>query len=690
MRARPTILSLLAALTVLSNSGCGQQKMHGIRVTELPEKKPQIKVTGISEKSFGTKLKQVSFSTSIVTPKYTEAVQAEIAMGMVVIVKLMDEKGNVLVQQKQSGRDSKWNLVLDKGDGNYVVQIESRHFEPTDDDALPSLWSTEIVLDSIPPEPVLRTFVTDNIETGESILSLEARVMNEKRGQVDCSEIELDAGESGEPQKIKLNFVGEEEVPGGGVAQVFRADPTRLSGSVAVAQSAKAKCRDIGGNEVVTVEPIQAKDHGIRLAATSSGKSGQAVNDLAAGSKEFLFVDSSAFVFKTSVIFADNGQKLSGDLLERAQKNLRLYLTKSEPKSVADIKTEDIVWSKGYSDENVVNFPANWEGPLHFYLSMTKVDPVTKEQVWVNSVPFDLYIDRIGPKIKWIEKSKIEKVKAKKNEKIKFKISLENAGAPLVNSDFILEESQDNKNWSVPEKFTRVAIAQTTGASGAEFEYTVEYPFDDEKPYRLRLRTEDIAGNKFISELSPNLVVRKDVAAPGTNGNRSCKAQLSGKDEVGSKLSAVLVSKLLCRKALPNGQLTDGWNATVRFENLGGAMLRLSDDSNRSLGFKVVKNGVETGIFSRIHDTGLDVEKSSAPTTEELEKSSVQLLSITESILDIGEDSVAGDDVKLILDSEVTGALTTLNACYGKNESRPELKIQESGQKLMLSPFPCN
>jgi hypothetical protein len=374
-----------------------------------------------------------------------------------------------------------------------------------------------------------------------------------------------------------------------------------------------------------------------------------------------------------------DGTELTPESLKTESQYLRLYVTDYEPQNPKEIEEKKVWWWQNWSPTVTFELPSSAANKkLRLFITLSKVNPKTNAETLIQTTPVDLFVDGKSTGIAWLSPAQF--IPAAQNAEISLKAEIATQGAPLEGTP-TAESTTDGTTWSA------IAIEKWTPDTSKPNVYTfsVRYPFQDEKPFRVRLKAKDAIGNLAVSDYSPNLIGRADfLFAPATDSERaSCKDSANAP---ASRLVVMAPSSVLCRARGATGEVTANRKLSLLIDNRGSAPFRLAPEASGLLG-----NLQYTLTSGDNHIRTTNITHPSLLTSDLLK---APLMYYWE--MEISRITVSGE-IKVTLDKNLAGKYSSSgtaaqsNTCYSA-PGYPAVTIQNPTSHIVLqdSPFPCD
>jgi hypothetical protein len=239
---------------------------------------------------------------------------------------------------------------------------------------------------------------------------------------------------------------------------------------------------------------------------------------------------STALPLSFKLIDKTTLQEAVASVLARERSKLQIYLTDFEIRDIADTNvgtdaTRHIYLRKLFDSQMSAAIPSSILGKQRLFASTTQIREKDGSEVLLGSVPLDVYVQENGTAFSFEWLSGAQYVPAILNAAISLRVKISSAsgkGAPLLGAPQI-QYTFDNSVWN---NMPAGSVSSWKSVEGRQDEYSflVNYPFAEEKSFRVRVFAKDSAGNESASDYSRNLVgvpelsVTATQCAPGNRG----------------------------------------------------------------------------------------------------------------------------------------------------------------------------
>ena len=529
-----------------------------------------------------------AFDTKIVTDRSTGTDFTRFAKKLRTRIEVRSPggtEGPVLFSEGQSGT---WQIPTNQGDGRYTVVVS---LEPNANLRVykePPPVEFYYDIDTSPPE----ILVTGQLEADTGAMrkvNLSVTVTNKRPGKVSCEKVVLSY-----PQITKTDSVGLTAVAssiGDTTAnQVFSASNALIAAEKSVGAFATVRCVDVLGNAAETSVPVLTKGAKLGWSAQLSGKTlGTLGPDPLAPAEKVLHAHAGALEVQGKIFDLNTQQPVDPKFIELEQERLKVYVTDFKPSDIQKLRGASTYATGAYKTFFGVPLPVTFTGRQSLFATLTAMDYENGLEYIVGTQTFDFYVDNDAGSARWL--SPVRFVQAKKGAALKLQASVQSKGSGLVNDGWpYLEYSTDNVTW---QNVADAKWSQVLSAVDKRSEVNFTYSFDTEKPFRVRMRMLDFAGNEFLSALSPQMVGAADFDGKTLWKLSGANACLRSDSTPAARLGAAAVSRVMCRKKLVDGTLLDGYFVQVLFNNRGeGAFDFYSNASTvEKLGYWVTLDG---------------------------------------------------------------------------------------------------
>lgn len=584
-----------------------------------------------------------------------------------VIVSLLDSKGKVVYTESKPGGNFNWSVPTEAV-GEYVVEIKVA-YEGKDGLILPEVYKKNLSVDREAPVFGVSSSLDVNTKDGTRVASL--KVSTQDKDQLKCDAAKVTEYANNKSSVFSADFIKEDD------STSLVAKGIDIPASHSGLLQADVICFDKAGNPTRSITIVSGEDFEFQMAAIPVLNTGTPIE----GGDATYFTIPGDIKLKLSLIDGATGGKIADSLVSELKGSLKIYISEIQNADLVALEDDRGTLSYLWADEVDYSIRDGLIGQRDFYATLSKSVKVKNDndedeivEKIVSIVPLKIYIDRSEAKLTWLSSAQF--IPAAKDVEIPMSMKVEIGGAP-INGSPKLEYSTDNQQWtSISLSNIDVADDKTT------YSLKVKYPLADEKPFRIRVKVTDVAGNLATSIHSPNLVGVAGLNYTVTAQVRSECLANNGSGNPGSRIAPYLASSYLCKQTDSDGNETGLFGASLLIANHGSKAF-FEKDAGKTLGMRIVVDGVN-GEVSSINHVNFD---------EDSAVSEAAFLNIP-----ISAAEFAGAKLTLEFDIEeglITG--TSINqystvkdsACYSYDGTRPKMDIKSSSVKLLNSNFSC-
>lgn len=601
--------------------------------------------------------------TDVTMPMLSQQTELRQLSRASVRVTLLAPDGSAILDEYRPGGSSNWELVFPT-EGLYSITVSVEHPDK-DILSLPPTWTQELLLDRTAPELRAQASLSTDPVSGDRTAAVSVLLPGESGGE--CDAVAIRSANQSEHQSTGLL------VPGIASAEGFilQNPSVVVDANISLPLVVHFSCRDPSGNLTQVVVPIEEDRLDYRLLATVDAQSG--VLEGTERTVAFVRPPSARMFLKLMQLGSD--QELAPSVVERERGKLKVYISElaKNPDNLAEKDRSEIAYA--WNHEVVYPFMEGRLGDRTLHITLTKTEGDEPEMI-ISTQEVSVFIDRRGAMVSWLSVPQF--APALKDASLSLSLRLDVEGAPLQGVPSA-QYSSDGELWH------DLALTDwlATGSSG-EFAFSVRYPFTDERAFRIRLKTLDLAGNDETSSPSPNLIGSIGLNTIVDESERtSCKR--SDGTTPASRLAPVLASGYLCRMVDSAGQPTDQMAAAVVVVNRGG--VAAFADGSRVLGARLTVGGT--------NERWLSFSSSLFSTPESVRTPVTLFISLDDA--ELASESLA---LEFDIDSENTDtqgrhlySTERDSACYAYDGIfRPTvvLKDSASGVALRQTPFLCS
>ncbi len=523
-------------------------------------------VTSSAALGFDTGDETYVFRSKLSTNNMSETDFAKFSDNITTTFEFTSPSGKSLVKETIEGPIGQWKVLPVEGEGKYAVSIKVEFKRPIKTFALPPELKTSLTFDTDAPDMVASGYIEGTTDLKRNV-NLSVVISNERPGKISCDKAIISYAEGqgtdeivltpeilgtpkeGMPTKISFN------------AKDFSLPATKSRGAVA-----KISCRDNAGHITEQNLPLRSGKAKFAFNAALEGPSGGKQGpDPMAPDKMIAHSKSGNLKIISKLIDPKTSMPVSSEFAEFEKDLLQVYVSEFLPKTIDDLRGANTLLTAQFKSELSIALPATFLGRKTVHVSFSARDRESGVESLVSVQSFGLYVDNDAGTATWAVGPQFNA--PIKGQSITLPFKMTQAGSQLIgDGQPILEFSVDNIKW---ESVSDVNIKAITGNPLFDKSLSFTYPFESEKPFRVRVRLQDYAGNIFLSKVSPQLL--------GTAGFNSGSAFsplpscTNGTGMPASKLAVALTSRVSCRKQLPDGSALGGAYIPFVFANVGAA-----------------------------------------------------------------------------------------------------------------------
>jgi hypothetical protein len=379
-----------------------------------------------------------------------------------------------------------------------------------------------------------------------------------------------------------------------------------------------------------------------------------------------------------STLTRRDGTALTSESLKTESQYLRLYVTDYIPQNSKDIEEKKVWWWQNWSSSLTFELPNSVANKkLRLFITLVKVSPESNTETFLQTIPLDLFVDGSFAGVTWL--SRPQYIPAAQNARIPLQVEIGLQGAPIEGSPKV-ESTIDGSTWSeiAIENWKPIADKPNT------FEFSVQYPFIGEKPFRIRLKMKDTIGNEAVSDFSPNLIGRSDFEfrAATDSERQACK---DGANASASQLVLMAPTSVLCRARGVNGEITASRKLTILIDNRGSVPFKLAAEATGLSGdmeYALNGGGTDARAQNIVHSKILSTDLLKAPIEYNWDID-ITRISVSKVINARLDKNIAGK-------YSSSGTSAQGNTCYS-GAGYPAAVFQNPAANVMLqdSVFPC-
>jgi hypothetical protein len=447
-------------------------------------------------------------------------------------VRVQDAAGKILEETQRQGEILDWDIVLRAGDGAYNLCIDVVNSKDVGGDVA-STQVMRFLLDTAAPLLATRSVLTASENNSERFFKFDMRVTDSSDVvcratvvpgvAVDVAPIELEllAGyvKDGLREYAAARFSLPEGFPSAIIVNASCTDVHKRAGEISEASAYAQPMFNVqvtsSATKAIPLEDRSTADATERIMLrTGTGVGGV----------------STALPLSFKLIDKTTLQEAVASVLARERSKLQIYLTDFEIRDIADTNvgtdaTRHIYLRKLFDSQMSAAIPSSILGKQRLFASTTQIREKDGSEVLLGSVPLDVYVQENGTAFSFEWLSGAQYVPAILNAAISLRVKISSAsgkGAPLLGAPQI-QYTFDNSVWN---NMPAGSVSSWKSVEGRQDEYSflVNYPFAEEKSFRVRVFAKDSAGNESASDYSRNLVgvpelsVTATQCAPGNRG----------------------------------------------------------------------------------------------------------------------------------------------------------------------------
>jgi hypothetical protein len=589
-----------------------------------------------------------------------------------VVAVLKDKDGNVIDSFQQRGLDGQALLSFKDGVGNFTIEFNAYEFvrnAPQDPLGAPTVF--RIFRDTQGPRIGLEVSAAEDLDSKIIRLTPSVTIKDEDAEPPTCSHVEFLTASESVLAKVALAPTGKEWEQGeeaGSWKLSAKVDTNLLDGMPA---SSRLDCADPTGNTssiVVALASATRAEVLPQIQFSPLGRSVSAIPRLAADDTPRVFLLENRKV-SFDMTLRSQGKTISDPEVVEKKRNELTMLVEAKLASAPEDEPARVIWSGAPELTKTFELPASLIGNVDLKVTIRDTLAGSSDAPALLANTYRLYVaPSVTPALELIQPDSL--APAIRNRTVNLSARAVTAGLRYGQSDFPdLEMTQDGTTWTAVQAVSFNVTRTEAQATGAEiWTLSFPYPFDDEKPLRLRLKGEPEAGNPIISNTSKRIfgspALTEDLPPIGDPSRLSCGASQS-------KLNVKLASKVAC---------TTGTGANARIslalENLGRSDFALSTPA-ANLSYAIVSG--TTSSFAQISGGQAILNQGG------LLGRSIITIEVPKSLIPTQGSAV----VELEFDRIEQGghSLAPLSFCYDIN-SRPKLTLSSSD--LVLSNFVCD
>lgn len=429
-----------------------------------------------------------------------------------VIVK--NAAGEIIEETQRQGEILDWEFVLRAGDGAYTFYIEVVNSK----DAAGNLSPAKVMhflLDTTAPVVATRSVITVSENNAERFLKLDVRVTD--ISEVVCHAI-VTPGVAIDVAPVELELLAgavNDSIREFSAAQFVL--PEGFSNAVIV----KSSCTDVHKRIGELIEAtafaqpmfnVQVASKAVKAIPLEDRGTADAIEHIMLRTNTGVGGVSTALPLSLKLIDKTTLQEAAAPVLARERSKLQIYLTDFEIRDIAETSvaadaTRHIYLRKLFESEIIAAIPSSLLGKRRLFVSITQIREKDGSEVLLGSVPLDVYIQENGAKFSYEWLSGEQYVPASLNAVIALSVKITGAngkGAPLLGTPQI-QYTLDNSVWNNMPQDSVSSWKSIVGRQD-EYSFVVNYPFTEEKPFRVRVLGQDSVGNTSASDYSRNLI----------------------------------------------------------------------------------------------------------------------------------------------------------------------------------------